>query len=125
MRNMKKTMATAMALLLTAASVAGCGGGTGGGTNLSSTDLTQTVDKNKKQISFSVFNGGYGYAWAVDAAREWNETNDEYQVIVVPNKDEWYTFASNLEAGTCKFDIMLNTPTAAEYAKGWLENLNF
>ena len=54
--------------------LAGCGLSGSGGNN--SSDVTQIVDKTKTQITFNVFNGGYGYAWAVDAAREWNETND-------------------------------------------------
>lgn len=84
----------------------------------------QVIDPNKEQIILSVFNGGFGYQWAVELANAWNEQNDEYQIIVSPNKDEYYIIQANLEAGTCKYDIMLNTPYAEEYAKGYLEDLS-
>ena len=36
---------------------------------------------------------------AVDAAEKYNATDAEYEIIVRPNKDEWYTVNAALEAG--------------------------
>ncbi len=121
---MKKLLVVLLSMVMAVVGLAGCMPSNGpGGSDDSGDNLEQIIDKNKTQIVFSVFNGGYGYEWAVKAARSWNETNDKYQVIVSPNKDEWYTFEANLEAGTCQYDIMLNTPEESSYAKGYLENL--
>lgn len=126
MRAVKKFFIFALCGIMSLASFTACvGGGEGGETSGKHDNSipTQIIDKNKKQIAFSVFNGGYGYEWAVRKANEWNATNEKYEVIVAPNKDEWYTFQANLEAGTCRYDIMQNAPSASDYVLGYLENL--
>jgi ABC-type glycerol-3-phosphate transport system substrate-binding protein len=82
------------------------------------------LDPEKTQIYFQVFNGGYGYRWAVNAALAYNETDDKFQIIVSANKDEYYVIKAGFEAGTQDIDIFLNSadyPEAA--AKGWFEDL--
>ena len=81
MKQIERKIALLLSLMTMMSMAAGCGGG-GTNNSTSSEDYTQTIDTNKTQITMSVFNGGYGYAWAIEAAREWNETNDKYQVIV-------------------------------------------
>lgn len=84
----------------------------------------QKEDPNKTQIYFSVYNGGYGYQWALDAAVAWNQTNDTYEVIVRPNQDEWYTISAALESNTSEYDIFDTSPNIEEgYQKGWFEDL--
>lgn len=122
MKKLKSKLSVVMAMLLIVASATGCSSSSGT-INSSSDDFTQEIDKNKTQITMSIFNGGYGYAWAVNKAKDWSDNNDKYQVIVAPNKDEWYTFSSNLEAGTCQYDIIQNTPDSQAYALGYLEDL--
>ena len=125
MKKTKKTVAILLGGMMMISGLTACGGTpTGSNSESSSVDLEQVIDKSKKQILFSVFNGGYGYEWAIRHAKAWNATNEEYEVIVSPNKDEWYSIAANLAAGTCQYDIMQNTPATTEYALGYLENLN-
>ena len=121
MNNTKRKLAILLTLSTLMTSLVGCGSISSGSGN---SDLEQVVDKTKTQITFNVFNGGYGYAWAVNAAKEWNETNDKYQVIVTPSKDEWYVFESNFQAGTCQYDIILNVPSESAYAQGYIEDLS-
>lgn len=85
---------------------------------------TIEVDKNKTQIIFNFYNGGHGSDWVTNAAIEWNKTNDKYQIITAPDKEEWYSIKSKLESGTCSYDIIHNTLTEAEYARGYLEDLS-
>lgn len=84
---------------------------------------TIEVDENKTQIVFNFYNGGHGSLWATNAAIEWNKTNDKYQVVVAPDKEEWYSLKSKFQSGTCTYDIIHNTPLEEGMANGWLEDL--
>lgn len=113
---MKKIFTAFLAAVLAVSMFAGCKPRVPSG---------QVVDPNKTQIYFSVFNGGYGNQWAVDAAEKYNATDAEYEIIVRPNKDEWYTVNAALEAGTSTVDIYLNTPDFfLGEARGWFEDLS-
>lgn len=114
---MKKILTVCLAVLLTAGTFAGCRPTVPNG--------GQTIDPNKTQIYFSVWNGGYGSQWAIDAAQAYNATDAEYEVIVKPNKDEWYSIEAALDAGTSSVDIYLNNPDYIKAdAMGWFEDLS-
>lgn len=118
MKKMNRLFAMALAVgtLCSTGMMAACGGGTGGG----------KVDKNT--IVFEVFNGGYGYDWAEQAAEEWNSANSEttgYRIEMNPTKDEWYEQSANLQAGTAVSDIYIGGADYAQAAtKGWIEDLS-
>lgn len=70
---MKKIFTAFLAAVLAVSMFAGCKPRVPSG---------QVIDPNKTQIYFSVFNGGYGNQWAVDAAEKYNATDAEYEIIV-------------------------------------------
>lgn len=45
------------------------------------------INTSKTQIYVSGYNGGNGVVWLEKTAAEWNEKNDKYELIIVPNKD--------------------------------------
>ena len=47
------------------------------------------IDKNKTQIYFRCFAGGFGKDYANYFAEEWNKTQEEYQVIPITEKFEY------------------------------------
>lgn len=114
---MKKFLTLCISAILAVSMFAGCKPPT--------TEGGQVIDPNKTQIYFSVWNGGYGSQWAIDAAEAYNATDSEYEVIIRPNKDEWYTIDAALDAGTSTVDIYLNN---GDYIKGdalgWFEDLS-
>ncbi|MFR6640999.1 MAG: hypothetical protein ACLUSP_06465 [Christensenellales bacterium] len=116
---MKKFIGVLLSLVtaLSALSLSGCGNNPGGD------DPTIPIDPNKTQIVFNFYNGGHGSEWVTNAAIEWNKTNDKYQIVTAPDKEEWYSIKAKLESGTCSYDIMHNTPLESEYARGYLEDL--
>lgn len=96
----KKTLALMMATFSVASVMGACNSGRGKG-----------IDKYT--IVLTVFNGGYGSAWAERAANEWNAENVEttgYRIEFNPNKDEWFTQQANIVAGTSVDDIIIGSP---------------
>ncbi len=83
---------------------------------------------DKYTIVFTVFNGGFGSAWADRTANEWNAANAEttgYRIELNPNKDEWYQQQANIEAGTSVDDIIVGGPDYKwGIAKNALEDLS-
>lgn len=113
---MKKLLLILLSGVLALGTLVGCAPSSEGG---------QTIDSNKTQIYFSVFDGGYGHQWALDAAEEYNKTDDKFQIIIKPNKDEWNVTSSQLEAGTCSYDMFVGKPDIRQgAAMGWLEDLS-
>ena len=45
-------------------------------------DVVDVIDANKTQIYVAVYNGGTGVDWIKDLAKEWNKTNDKFEVVV-------------------------------------------
>ena len=112
MKKTQKIIAFIGASLLTMTSFVGCKSG-------------NSIDENT--IVFSVFNGGYGKEYAQNIANAWNEANKDtgFEVSINPNKDEWYTIAASLSAGTALSDIYETTILTFDEAasKGWIEDL--
>ena len=46
------------------------------------------IDSSKQQIYYYYYAGGVDHSWRVNAAKEWNATNDTYQVIPWPTLTE-------------------------------------
>ncbi len=80
---MKKIAKTIMATLLTATTAFGVVACNTIGGELSG----PAIDKSKKQIYVSGYNGGNGIVWLEKTAAEWNANNDKYQLMIVGNKD--------------------------------------
>lgn len=115
---MKKLLTLCISAILAVSMFAGC-------TPRQPSEGGQVIDPDKTQIYFNVFNGGYGSQWAIDAAVAYNATDPEYEIIVRPNKDEWYTIDAALEAGTSSVDIYLNNPDFFKGdSRGWFEDLS-
>ncbi len=62
-------------------------------------EVVQKIDKNKTQLYISVYNGGVGTKWISDLAKEWNKTNEKYEVIISPEKSGTANIISNIAAG--------------------------
>ena len=46
------------------------------------------IDSSKQQIYYYYYAGGTDHSWRINAAKEWNATNDTYQVIPWPTLTE-------------------------------------
>lgn len=112
-KNFKKTMALLLASCALTSTMVACG------------PRGHGIDSHT--IVFTVFNGGWGSAWAERAVNEWNSANAEstgYRIELNPNKDEWFTHQANLEAGTAIDDIYFsNADYKWAYAKNAFEDL--
>ncbi len=119
----KKVLAVTLAslTLISGVGMTACGGGTtvnpSGGTGA------------QNEIVFSVYNGGYGYTYMQNLAKKWNDANAAtmgYEIAINPNKDEWYSISSAMEAGVPQSDIYMTSAAylAEAKANGWIENLN-
>lgn len=50
-----------------------------------------TIDENKQQIYYYYYAGGLDNTWRINAAKAWNETNDDFQIV------PWPTLSEDLE----------------------------
>lgn len=78
------------------------------------------IDKNKTQVYFQSYAGGFGHDWALTLAEKFNEKQpaDGIQVIVLdPTKDDVVFIAESIKAGTAVADIWQYQPTLARYIR--------
>lgn len=70
-------------------------------------ELIQSIDKNKKQIYVSVFDGGYGHAWLDSAAADFNKLEEfqKYEIIINPAKTEEGYIYESFQSGTPSADV--------------------
>ena len=92
-------------------------------------EVVDTIDANKTQIYVAVYNGGTGVDWIKDLAKEWNKTNDNFE-IVINGKEKFNveTAIGELQSGiTANSDTMFYcvTPTWNTAAnQGLIEDLS-
>lgn len=74
-------------------------------------ELIQKIDKNKKQIYVSVFDGGYGHAWLDSAAADFNKLAEfqKYEVIINPSKTEEGYIYESFQSGTPMADVFFTS----------------
>ncbi len=73
-----------------------------------------TIDSSKQQIYYYYYAGGYDHSWRVDAAKAWNATNDEFQVIPWPTLSENFQQELVVNGGQASI-IDLTTSSIGDY----------
>ncbi len=65
-----------------------------------------SADK-RPAIYISVFNGGYGHEWLKKMVTDYNQSHadNKYKIAIDPNKDEFNTISSRIQAGTFSCDM--------------------
>lgn len=92
----KRLLALGLVALMTASVLTGCGGkGEKDGDDSSS----------KTQLYVSIYNGGFGSDWLEKVAKQFEEENDDVQVVLLKGKDEYSTIVSQLQANTARADV--------------------
>lgn len=111
MKKLTKTLASTLATLLVLPSITACG---------PTSNNNVIIDKNKTQVYFQSYAGGFGHDWALELAARFNEKQpaDGIQAIVLdPTKDDVVFIAESIKAGTAVADIWQYQPTLARYIR--------
>lgn len=89
MKRNKKWIVGLLSMALLATPLAGCG----------ILNRDSDIDPNKTQIYMSAYDGGNGVEWLQTFAKEWSATNDDYQVIVSPEKLSTPEIIATIQSG--------------------------
>ncbi len=114
----KKFLCMLMATLTVGTAFAGCFGGGGSGSSDDGTrnDLTSEEKAGKTELKIGVYEGGYGYAWALEVAREFEalyadtsfeEGKEGVFVTVAHKKDEYLTLPESIDLGIETEDVYI------------------
>lgn len=85
------------------------------------------IDPSKTQVYVSVFNGGFGIDWLNEAAKRFNDSNGDAQVIISPNKDIYQSqIAPAIKSGVSTNDIFITAQASCKDLgiQGYLEDLS-
>lgn len=94
----RRLFAVALALAMFASTLTGCSGKNGENNN-------EDGAEGKTQLYISVYNGGFGSEWLEDAAKMFEEENEDIQVVLLKNKDEYTTLLGQLQANSARADV--------------------